>query len=182
VVERVKTIPGVVDMDTSMNVGKPELSVQIDRPKAADLGVQMGDAAEALRLLVGGDQVTTYNEGSEQYEVHLRARAEDRTTEAAIGALTVPSSRLGSLALEKVGRFAPGPAPADISRLARQRQVTIFANILPNSSQGAIQDQVQAAFDQIRPDSEYRARFSGPSKELGRAMQNFVLAFVLSLV
>ena len=46
----------------------------VDRPKAADLGVQIGDAAEPLRLLVGGDQVTTYNEGSEQYEVHLRAR------------------------------------------------------------------------------------------------------------
>src|SRR5262249_48613132 len=80
-VQRVKTIPGVVDMDTSMNVGKPELLVQVDRPKAADLGVQVGDAAEALRLLVGGDQVTTYNEGGEQYEVHLRARAEDRTTQ-----------------------------------------------------------------------------------------------------
>ena len=73
-----KTLPGVVDVDTSLNVGKPELSVQIDRPKAADLGVQIGDAAEALRLLVGGDQVTTYNEGGEQYEVHLRARAENR--------------------------------------------------------------------------------------------------------
>ena len=75
-------MPGVVDVDTSLNVGKPELSVQVDRPKAADLGVQIGDAAEALRLLVGGDQVTTYNEGGEQYEVHLRARAENRSTEA----------------------------------------------------------------------------------------------------
>ena len=49
--------------------------MQLDRLKAADLGVQIADAAEALRLLVGGDQVTTYNEGGEQYEVHLRARA-----------------------------------------------------------------------------------------------------------
>src|SRR5439155_18482542 len=59
-VEKVKPIPGVVDIDTSLNTGKPELSVQVDRPKAADLGVQIGDAAEALRLLVGGDQVSTY--------------------------------------------------------------------------------------------------------------------------
>ena len=73
-VDKVKVIPGVVDIDTSLNTGKPELSVQVDRPKAADLGVQIGDAAEALRLLVGGDQVTTYNEGGEQYEVHLRAQ------------------------------------------------------------------------------------------------------------
>ena len=66
--------------------------MHVDRPKAADLGVQIGDAAEALRLLVGGDQVTTYNEGGEQYEVHLRARAENRSTQAAIAALTVPST------------------------------------------------------------------------------------------
>ena len=60
---RARQAAGLVDVDTSLNVGKPELSVHIDRLKAADLGVQMSDAAEALRLLVGGDQVTTYNEG-----------------------------------------------------------------------------------------------------------------------
>ena len=68
-----RAIPGLVDVDTSLRVGKPEMSVRLDRPKAADLGVQVSDAADALRLLVGGDQVTTYNEGGEQYEVHLRA-------------------------------------------------------------------------------------------------------------
>src|SRR5439155_773483 len=81
----------------------------------ADLGVQIGDAAEALRLLVGGDQVSTYNEGGEQYEVHLRARAEDRTTESAIAGLTVPSSRLGSVSLDNVANFEPSSAPTDIN-------------------------------------------------------------------
>ncbi len=75
VVTEVKKEPGVVDLDTSLNVGKPELSVELDRLKASDLGVQISDAADALRLLVGGDQVTTYNEGGEQYEVHIRAVA-----------------------------------------------------------------------------------------------------------
>ena len=65
--EKVKTIPGVVDADTTLNAGKPEVSVRMDRPKAADLGVPLSEAAEALRLLVSGDAVTTYNEGGEQY-------------------------------------------------------------------------------------------------------------------
>ena len=56
VAEAARQQPGLVDVDTSLNVGKPELSVYIDRMKAADLGVQTADAAEALRLLVGGDQ------------------------------------------------------------------------------------------------------------------------------
>ncbi len=181
-VDRVKTIPGVVDMDTSMNVGKPELSVQVDRSKAADLGVQVGDAAEALRLLVGGDQVTTYNEGGEQYEVHLRARAENRTTQEAVGNLTVPSSRLGSVALDNVANFTPSSAPSDINRLNRQRQVTVFCNLLPTASQAAVQNAILDEFNKLRPGVDYRGGFTGRSRELGRAAQNFVTAFVLSLV
>ncbi|HEY1910410.1 MAG TPA: efflux RND transporter permease subunit [Vicinamibacterales bacterium] len=181
-VERVKTVKGVVDVDTSMNVGKPELSVQVDRPKAADLGVQVGDAAEALRLLVGGDQVTTYNEGGEQYEVHLRARAENRTTQQAIAGLTVPSSRLGSVALDNVASFAAGTAPSDINRLSRQRQVTVFCNLLPSASQAEVQNVILAEFTKLNPGGDYRGSFTGQSRELGRAAQNFVLAFVLSLV
>ncbi|MEQ1869123.1 MAG: efflux RND transporter permease subunit [Vicinamibacterales bacterium] len=178
----VRTLPGVVDPDTSLNTGKPELSVVVDRPKAADLGVQIGDAAEALRLLVGGDQVTTYNESGEQYEVHLRAEAQNRSTESAMSELTVPSSRLGSIPLENIATFTTTAAPADISRLARQRQVTIFANLVPNASQSDVQNAIQAEFNRLNPGPDYRGAFSGRSRELGRAAQNFVLAFVLSLV
>jgi hydrophobic/amphiphilic exporter-1 (mainly G- bacteria), HAE1 family len=181
-VERTKNLPGVVDMDTTLNTGKPELSVHVDRPKAADLGVQIGDAADALRLLVGGDQVTTYNEGGEQYEVHLRARAEDRTTEQAIAALTVPSARLGSVSLDNVADFEPGSSPTDINRQARQRQVTVYCNLLPTASQAAVQNAIVAEFNRLNTGGEYRGVFSGRSRELGRAAQNFVMAFVLSLV
>jgi HAE1 family hydrophobic/amphiphilic exporter-1 len=181
-IARLRTLPGVVDPDTSMNPGKPELAVQIDRPKAADMGVQVADAAEALRLLVGGDQVSTYFEGGEQYEVHLRAQARDRTTEAAIGALTVPSSRLGSVSLDNVASFTPSSAPADINRLARQRQVTVFCNLLPTASQAAVQTLIQSEFAKLNTGGDYRGAFTGRSRELGRAAQNFVLAFLLSLV
>src|SRR5581483_1950176 len=180
--QRVSALPGVVDADTSLNVGKPELAVQVDRPKAADMGVQISDAAEALRLLVGGDQVSTYFEAGEQYEVHLRARAEDRTTEAAIGALTVPSSRLGSVSLDNVADFEPSSAPSDINRLARQRQVTVFCNLLPTASQSAVQNEIQSEFAKMQVGSGYSGRFTGRSRELGRAAQNFVIAFLLSLV
>src|SRR6185436_20628117 len=155
-VERVKTVPGVVDPDLSIYAGKPELSVHIDRPKASDLGVSIADAAEALRLLVGGDQVTTFNEAGEQYEVHLRARAEQRSTEQAVRSLTVPSSRLGSVPLDNVASFSPDSAPADINRLGRQRQVTVFANVLPTASQAEVQGAIQAEFAKLSPGPGYR--------------------------
>jgi HAE1 family hydrophobic/amphiphilic exporter-1 len=181
-VARARKLPGLVDVDRSMNPGKPEVSVTLDRPKAADLGVQTADAAEALRLLVGGDQVTTYNEGREQYEVHLRARQADRSTQPAVAALTVPSSRLGAVSLDNVADFAPSSAPSDINRLNRQRQVTVFANLLPGASQSAAQSAVQAQFEAMKPDTDYRGVFTGRSRELGRTAENFILAFALSLV
>ncbi|MEP7117487.1 MAG: efflux RND transporter permease subunit, partial [Acidobacteriota bacterium] len=181
-VEQVKQMPGLVDVDTTLNSGKPELSVNVDRPKAADMGVAISDAAEALRLLVGGDEVTTYNEGGEQYEVHLRARAQDRQTPSAIAGITIPSSRLGSVALENVADFTHASAPADISRSSRQRQVTIIANLLPGASQAEAQTAMVNAANNLGMGADYQAGLTGRSRELQRAATNFVLAFVLSLV
>ena len=177
-----KSEPGVVDVDTSLNVGKPELSVNLDRLKAADLGVQISDAAEALRLLVGGDQVTTYNEAGEQYEVHVRAVQDDRQTMEAIGQMTVPSSRVGSVPLDNLARFTPGSAPSEINRLNRQRQVTVFAGLLAGVSQTPAMSALTRAAESLEMGPGYSTRFAGRSRELARAAQNFLLAFGLSLV
>ena len=182
VVAASKKEPGVVDVDTSLNVGKPELSVELDRMKAADLGVQVSDAADALRLLVGGDQVTTYNEGGEQYEVHVRAVQGNRQTAAAIEQLTVPSSRNGSVALQNIARLTPGTAPSEINRLNRQRQVTIFAGLQQGVSQTPAMDLMTRTAESLNMGPGYSSRFAGRSRELGRAAQNFLIAFTLSLI
>ena len=179
---KVRTIPGVVDADTTFNNGKPELSVRMDRPKAAELGVQLSDAAEALRLLVGGDAVTTYNEAGEQYEVYVRADVADRRSEESLGQLPVPSSRLGAVALENVASFSPGAAPSDIRRLGRQRQVTVIANLIPGASQAAVQNAISAAGAELDLPAGYRGGFSGQSRELNRTATAFLMAFALSLI
>jgi HAE1 family hydrophobic/amphiphilic exporter-1 len=180
--EKARAIPGLVDVDTTLNLGKPELQVHLDRAKAADLGVSIGDAAEALRLLVGGDEVTTFNDAGEQYEVHLRAREQDRTTEQAIAALSISSSRLGSVSLDNLATFEQDAAPATISRIARQRQVTITANLLPGASQAAVQQEITALAGQLGMTSDYRAGFTGRSRELNRTATAFLSAILLSLV
>jgi HAE1 family hydrophobic/amphiphilic exporter-1 len=179
---KARTIPGLVDVDTSLNAGKPEMSVLLDRPKAADLGVQVADAAEALRLLVAGDQVTTFNEDGEQYEVHLRAEEGDRGSQDAIAALPVPSSRLGIITLDNIATFASGDSPATISRMGRQRQVTLNANMLPGTSQAAAQEAISAAAVELQFGPEYRADFAGRSRELNRTATAFLSAIALSFI
>ncbi len=175
-------IPGLVDVDTTLNAGKPEMSVYLDRPKAADLGVQVADAAEALRLLVAGDQVTTYNENGEQYEVHLRALEDNRSSQEAIAGLPVPSSRLGIVSLDNIATFKAGDSPATISRMGRQRQVTLTANMLPGTSQASAQAAIAAAARDLNFGPEYRADFAGRSRELNRTATAFLTAIALSFI
>ena len=182
VADNARKQPGVVDVDTSLNVGKPELSVHLDRMKSADLGVAIADAAEALRLLVGGDQVTTYNEGGEQYEVHVRANAGDRATAAGVGQMTVPSATLGSVPLENIADLRGGTSPSNVDRLNRQRQVTVYAGLQEGVSQTPAMDAMTKAAEALNMGPGYSSRFAGRSRELGRAAQNFLIAFVLSLV
>src|SRR6185295_10724696 len=70
---KMKTIPDVVDADSTLVTGKPELRVIIDRDRAADLGVRVGDIAQALNSLVAGQKVSTFNAGTDQYDVRVRA-------------------------------------------------------------------------------------------------------------
>jgi HAE1 family hydrophobic/amphiphilic exporter-1 len=180
--QEVAKIPGLVDVDTTLNLGKPEISIQIDRPKAADLGVSIADTAEAVRLLVGGDAVTTFNDAGEQYDVQLRARLEDRSSAESLGALTVPSSRLGSVSLDNLASFERDSAPATISRISRQRQVTVVANLLPGTGQTTVQQEMLRLADELQMGSEYRAGFIGRSRELNRTATAFLSAIILSLV
>ncbi len=179
---QVAKIPGLVDVDTTLNLGKPEISIHIDRPKAADLGVSIADTAEAVRLLVGGDAVTTFNDSGEQYEVFLRARSEDRGSAESLKALSVPSSRLGSVSLDNIASFERDSSPATISRIARQRQVTVVANMLPGVGQSAVQQEMMRLADDLQMGPEYRAGFVGRSRELNRTATAFLSAIILSLV
>ena len=180
--EKALAIPGLVDVDTTLNAGKPEMSVLLDRPKAADLGVSIADAADAIRLLVAGDQVTTFNDGGEQYQVHLRAEEINRSSTDAIAGLPVPSSRLGIVSLDNIASFKRGDSPATISRMGRQRQVTLNANMLPGTSQGTAQEQIAAAAAELNFGPEYRADFAGRSRELNRTATAFLTAIALSFI
>ena len=91
-VERIKQDPNFRDADRSLQLSSPEVRVVIDRQRAADLGVQAGDVAQALNALAAGQRVTTFSEGSEQYDVVVRAGEEFRRTRENLANFTVASS------------------------------------------------------------------------------------------
>jgi HAE1 family hydrophobic/amphiphilic exporter-1 len=174
--------PGVVDVDTTLVLGKPELSVKLDRAKAADLGVQVADVASTLQTMVAGQKISTYNEGGEQYEVHARAVPSWRTSADGVSQMSVPSTRLGAVSLDHVASFEESQGPSQVDRLGRRRQVTITANIRTGYSQQAALEAIQREVKAMKLDSTYATGTTGTSKEMGKAATNFLLAFVLSIV
>jgi HAE1 family hydrophobic/amphiphilic exporter-1 len=181
-IEKLKSLPGVVDIDSSLILGKPELRTIIDRQKAADLGVSIQDVAQSLRLLVGGDQISTYNEGGEQYEVHIRAAENFRADAAGISKLNVPSQRVGSIGVDSLIKLDEGTGPTQIERVGRARQVLITANLKPGYSQSAVLNTLNNEVKAMKLPPEYVSGVSGNSKELQRTGRGFIIAFLLSFI
>ena len=175
-------VQGAVDVDSTLVSGKPEIAVHIKRDKAADLGVQVADVASALRLLVGGVKVSTYEEKGEQYEVHVRADQAYRANVEGLSLLTVPSARLGTVPLLDVVELSRSTGASEINRLNRRRQVTLFANVAPGSSESAVTDGLKKVLADLDLPAGYTAQPMGRSKEMGRAAQGFMIAFGLSFV
>ena len=180
--EKMKTIPDVVDADSTLISGKPELRVVIDRARAADLGVRVGDIAQALNSLVAGQKVSTFNAGTDQFDVRVRAVGEFRTSVEGLQRMIVSSTKIGWVSLDNLVRVEEGTGPAAIDRLNRQRQVMLLGNVRPGGSQAAIIEQLNQFAREINIDPSYSTGLAGRSKELGRAGYYFGLAFLLSFV
>jgi len=179
---QVKKIPGVADADTSLVLGKPELSVDVDRELAQQLGVSPSDIAGALRFLVGGDKVSDFYQGGEQYDVNLRSAEAFRTTEEGLSLLSVPSTTLGTVTLDQVVKFRNTTGPASIERLNRQRQIALVANPTPQGSEANITAEIKRIVDSLALGSDYKAAPAGTAKEQARSAGAFLTAIGLSLV
>ena len=182
VLKKMKEIPSVVDADSSLIVGKPELGVYIDRDRAAVLGVQVADIAQTLQLLVGGQKVSTYAEAGEQYDIRLRGLSEFRTTEDALRLLTVPSRTAGIISLADVVKLKHGSGPAMISRFQRERQVTFMANAAPGASEAAAGDAIAKAIADEKLPAGYRLLPTGQTKLMAETGKSFVFGLLGSMV
>jgi HAE1 family hydrophobic/amphiphilic exporter-1 len=180
--ERMKTIPDAVDVDSTLISGKPEVQLHVDRTTAADLGVRIGDVSQALNTLVAGQEATTFNAGTDQYEVRVRAINQFRTSVEGLKRLIVPSSKTGWVTLDRVVKVEQGTGPSSVERTNRQRQVTLLANTKPGGSSTSITSAIDQYVKEMNLPSEYRTGYVGQSKELGKSLYYFLLAIILSFV
>ncbi len=180
---KLKSTPGVRDVYTTYEAGKPEVQVTINRDKASDLNVNVGSIANAIRVLIAGDdQVSTYREGDDRYDVQLRAQPKYRDSPAALDRLFVPSSTLGSVKLSSVASFEESTGPSQIERYNRQRQIMILANIAPGYSLSSVLDGLNQEVIALNMPAGYAAGLTGRSREFERAGVSYAIALLLSIL
>ena len=183
--QRAAKLGGIVDIDTSLKLNKPELRVKIDRERAADLGVDTSDISTNLRLMVGGeDQASRFRDESvnEDYDVQLRLTERDRSDPGTIGRLYVPSSRGGLVRLDNLVKITRETSPSRIDHLDRERQVSLRASVAPGY---ALADRIEAlrtSFAQMNLPAAYTSTVAGRARELERTFTEFVWAFILSII
>jgi HAE1 family hydrophobic/amphiphilic exporter-1 len=176
---------GLMDADTTLKVDKPELQVEIDRERAASLGVDTSDIANALRIMVGGDErVTRFRDESmnEDYDVQVRVKDGGRNDPATISRLFVPRRGGGLVRLDNVVKVVSAQAASRIDRLDRQRQVSLRAAVAPGYAQADRIAVLRAEVEKMGMPTGYSTRVSGRARELETTFSEFLWAFLLSVI
>lgn len=183
--ERSVKIGGFNDLDTTLKLTKSELRVNVDRTKAADLGIDAADIGTALRLLVGGDQeVTRFRDPAqaEDYDVRLRLTENYRNDPDLLSSLYIKSEDGKLFQLGDLATITQTMSPARIDRLNRQRSVNLRGGIAEGYAQAdriaALREQVQ----EMNLPAGYVTSISGRGRELERTFNQFLWAFLLSVI
>lgn len=180
--EKARTVPGLVDIDSSLRSGKPEVQLDIDRARAADLGVSVQSIQQALNTLVAGQTASTFNAGDDQYDVVVQAEQRFRGSVEGLEQLTVASTKAGSVGLNEVVRTRASSGPSSIERLNRQRIVEITGNLMPGASQSTAVTSLESFIDELNMGPEYKGGATGITGEMGKAGYNFAIAFALAFI
>ncbi len=176
-------LPGIVDVDTSLEAGKPEVKVYIDRDKAADLGVDVATIAEAINLLVGGElDIARYKDEKKgkRYDIRVRLNPEDRESSAAMQRIYVRARDGKLVELSNVVKIAEGTGPSVINRADRQRAITVFAS-LEGKPLGEAQSELDDIAGRILP-ADYVPKYYGMAEVMQESFVFLLYALLLGIV
>src|SRR5262245_46379903 len=202
--DKIREIHGVVDVDTNFEPTQPELRVNVDRARAADLGVNIDSLANNLRTLVGGEEVSEFKDGDDQFKVVLRLDEPYRNNPLTMGDLLISpgAGNGGGAGSGFVGGTGVGPTgvglsrtvrvsdvaqltrergPASIDRYNRQRQISVNAN-LQGVPLGDGVAEARRKVEELHLKPGYQAVFGGSARTLAEASSNFTIAMILAVI
>ncbi|HEX5078608.1 MAG TPA: efflux RND transporter permease subunit [Geminicoccaceae bacterium] len=178
--ERARQNPGLVNVDTDLKLDKPQLNVEIDRNKVADMGVGVSTLGRTLETLIGGRQVTRFERDGEQYDVIVQVADPDRATPDDLRRIYVRGANGQMVQLSNLVSITETVAPQELDHFNQLRSATIEANLAPGYSLGEALTFLDQVADEVLP-GEAQTDYSGLSREFKEASAGLYLTFVLAL-
>jgi HAE1 family hydrophobic/amphiphilic exporter-1 len=175
-----KAQPGYVDVDVSYRGGKPEVAINIDRDRAADLGVPMASIASTVRSMMAGDKVSEISTEGQRYDVRLKLDEVFRQKAEDLLAFKIRSTTGQLVNMSSVVSITPGTGPAKIDRQNRQRQITVFANLAGGKTLGTAVEEINKQADKIP--SHMPRDWAGMGDIMKESFGNLVGALLLAII
>ncbi|HWP13570.1 MAG TPA: efflux RND transporter permease subunit [Ramlibacter sp.] len=185
--ERIRTIPGLVDLDSSVKPDKPVIEVDVKRDAASDLGLSVAQIAIPLRTLIAGQTVGNWRAPDDQtYDVNVRLSPDARNAPQdlerlpfATGVNADGSSRV--VRLNQIAAVKETTGPNQINRRDLTREVAVNANV-QNRSAGQVSEDIRAQLDTIALPPGYRYQFSGSTKNMAESFGYAVSALAMGVI
>ena len=173
--------PGIIAPDVDLRLNKPELRIDIDREKAADMGVAVDVVARAIETMLGGRNVTRYKRDAEQYDVIVQTQASGRSTPEDIDGIYVRGRNDTMIPLSTLVKVRENVSPRELNHFGQRRSASITANLSPDYSLGeALTFMNQTAAKVLKPG--YTTDLNGTSREFRNSQGTLGIVFVLALV
>jgi multidrug efflux pump len=172
--------PGLINLDSDLRLNNPQIDVEVDRERVADMGAGVVTVGRTLETLLGGRQVTRFNQNGEQYDVIVQVAADDRRTPDNLNDIYVRGRNGSMIQLSNLVRVRENVAPTELNRFNQFRSATITGNIAPGYSLGEALAALEAAAERVLPQS-VRYDYSGESREFREAGTSLVFVFALAL-
>lgn len=181
VMARIEQNPGLFGVDSDYKETRPQMRVNIDRNRAADLGVSVQEIGRTLETMMGSRQVTTYVDNGEEYDVMLQAGRENRATPADLTNTYVRGAGDQLIPLSNLVTLGEIAEPGSFNRFNRLRAITISAGLAPGYTMGEAIEWTRQMVEEELPDHA-QIDWKGESREYLRAGGAIVLTFTLALL
>ncbi len=182
VIQKMREIPGIVDVNSTYNATKPEVSIIPNRDRIADLGVNVEKLGKAARALIGGRKISTFEEGGESFDVRVRLAVEGRNRPDAIMALPIRTQNGGTVEFRTVADVEVGTGPVQIDRQDRSRQITIMANLEKSKPLGAALTDVEEIERELDFPVGVSSAFTGSGDMMKESFASMNFSLFLAIV
>ena len=178
---RMQAAGGFADLTVSYETGKPEISLEIARERAADLGVPAQQIGQTISAFMAGVKATTFEENGERYDVRVQVQPEYRDDPAKLDLVRVRSSRGALVPLRNLVTAHVGSGPVQIDRDSRTRTITVLGNLQDKAAGTADQEVVRFGRD-LGITGEYDLEAIGPTQRLRETIAAVGFAFTIGLI